>query len=152
MATARLDSAPTGNGNYSGSDRVRLGSLNQLKSHVVVSLDRPPGLRHPGCRFVLAESTASTLRLVTRTRAPGLAGGRSPEDGPGHHTRRGVRLQPAVCEPRRGPDRVGSAEIVVAAGVELMSRHPLGSNVEGGLGERYEVISHGEAAERIADR
>jgi acetyl-CoA acetyltransferase family protein len=41
-----------------------------------------------------------------------------------------------------------------------MSRHPLGSNVEGGLGEpmgrayrdRYEVINQGESAERIADR
>jgi acetyl-CoA acetyltransferase family protein len=44
--------------------------------------------------------------------------------------------------------------------VELMSRHPLGSNVEGGLGQpmgrmyrdRFEVTSQGEAAERIADR
>ncbi len=56
--------------------------------------------------------------------------------------------------------RSGAAEVVVAAGVELMSRHPLGSNVEGGLGEpmgriyreRLEVTSQGEAAERIADR
>jgi acetyl-CoA acetyltransferase family protein len=54
----------------------------------------------------------------------------------------------------------GSAEVVVAGGVELMSRHPLGSNVEGGLGqpmgriyrERFEVTTQGEAAERIADR
>jgi acetyl-CoA acetyltransferase family protein len=54
----------------------------------------------------------------------------------------------------------GVAEIVVACGVELMSRHPMGSNVTGGLGEpmglsyreRYEVTSQGEAAERIADR
>jgi acetyl-CoA acetyltransferase family protein len=54
----------------------------------------------------------------------------------------------------------GVSEIVVACGVELMSRHPLGSNVEGGVGnpmgrayrEQYEVTSQGEAAERIADR
>jgi acetyl-CoA acetyltransferase family protein len=54
----------------------------------------------------------------------------------------------------------GAAEIVVACGVEVMSRHALGSNVEGGLGEpmgrayreRYEVTTQGEAAERIADR
>lgn len=54
----------------------------------------------------------------------------------------------------------GAAEVVVAAGIELMSRHPLGSNVEGGLGEpmghayrqRFEVTSQGEAAERIAER
>ena len=52
------------------------------------------------------------------------------------------------------------AEIVVACGIELMSRHPLESNVEGGLGEpmgrgyraRHEVTGQGEAAERIADR
>jgi acetyl-CoA acetyltransferase family protein len=54
----------------------------------------------------------------------------------------------------------GNADHVVVGGVELMSRHPLGSNVEGGLGEpmgrayrdRYEVINQGESAERIADR
>jgi acetyl-CoA acetyltransferase family protein len=56
--------------------------------------------------------------------------------------------------------RAGTADVVVAAGVELMSRHPLGSNVAPGPGEpmgsRYrelhEVTSQGEAAERIADR
>jgi acetyl-CoA acetyltransferase family protein len=54
----------------------------------------------------------------------------------------------------------GGAEIVVAAGVEVMSRHPLGSNVEGGVGnplgaayrEHYEVVNQGESAERIADK
>jgi acetyl-CoA C-acetyltransferase len=54
----------------------------------------------------------------------------------------------------------GGAEVVVAAGVELMTRHPLGSNVAGGDGEpfgdvyrsRYDVTTQGEAAERIADR
>jgi acetyl-CoA C-acetyltransferase len=53
----------------------------------------------------------------------------------------------------------GAAEVVVAGGVEAMSRHPLGSNVEGGDGEpmgtryreRFEVTTQGEAAERIAD-
>jgi acetyl-CoA acetyltransferase family protein len=56
--------------------------------------------------------------------------------------------------------RAGEANVVVAAGVELMSRHPLGSNVAPGPGEpqgaqyreRYEVTTQGEAAERIADR
>jgi acetyl-CoA C-acetyltransferase len=55
--------------------------------------------------------------------------------------------------------RAGAADVVVAGGVELMSRHPLGSNVAGGdgdpMGEIYrslfEVTSQGEAAERIAD-
>src|ERR1700760_448544 len=54
----------------------------------------------------------------------------------------------------------GAADVVVAAGVELMSRHPLGSNVAPGpaqpMGRRYrehlEVTTQGEAAERIADR
>ena len=54
----------------------------------------------------------------------------------------------------------GGADVVVAAGVELMSRHPLGSNVAPGpgqpMGSRYrehlEVTTQGEAAERIADR
>jgi acetyl-CoA C-acetyltransferase len=56
--------------------------------------------------------------------------------------------------------RAGTADVVVACGVETMSRHPLGSNVAGGDGdpmgmryrELYEVTSQGEAAERIADR
>jgi acetyl-CoA C-acetyltransferase len=56
--------------------------------------------------------------------------------------------------------RSGVADAVVACGVEVMSRHPLGSNVEPGpghpMGEAYrefhEVTSQGEAAERIADR
>lgn len=55
--------------------------------------------------------------------------------------------------------RAGAADVVVACGVEVMSRHPLGSNVEPGpghpMGDRYrdlyEVTSQGEAAERIAD-
>jgi acetyl-CoA acetyltransferase family protein len=54
----------------------------------------------------------------------------------------------------------GAAEVILAGGVETMSRHPLGANVAGGAGEpmgaRYrelfEVTTQGEAAERIADR
>ena len=54
----------------------------------------------------------------------------------------------------------GAADVIVACGVELMTRHPLGSNVAPGPGEpmgtvyrtRHEVTTQGEAAERIADR
>jgi acetyl-CoA C-acetyltransferase len=54
----------------------------------------------------------------------------------------------------------GGADVVVAAGVEVMSRHPLGSNVQAAAGdplgaryrEHYEVINQGESAERIADK
>jgi acetyl-CoA acetyltransferase family protein len=54
----------------------------------------------------------------------------------------------------------GAADVVVAAGVEVMSRHPLGSNVQAAVGdplgagyrEHYEVINQGESAERIADK
>jgi acetyl-CoA acetyltransferase family protein len=54
----------------------------------------------------------------------------------------------------------GAADVIVAGGVEIMSTHPLGSNVAAGPGEplgrqyreRYEVTSQGESAERIADR
>ena len=56
--------------------------------------------------------------------------------------------------------RAGGADVVVACGVEVMSRHPLGSNVAPGPGhpmgdryrELYEVTTQGEAAERIAER
>jgi acetyl-CoA acetyltransferase family protein len=56
--------------------------------------------------------------------------------------------------------RAGASDIVVAAGVEVMSRHPLGSNVAAGPGEpmgaryreHFEITDQGEAAERIADR
>lgn len=54
----------------------------------------------------------------------------------------------------------GDADIVVASGVESMSRVPLGSDRTSGFGDvldaefraRYEVTSAGEAAERIAER
>jgi acetyl-CoA acetyltransferase family protein len=54
----------------------------------------------------------------------------------------------------------GGADVVVAAGVEVMSRHPLGSNVAGGTGDplgaeyraHYEAVNQGESAERIADK
>jgi acetyl-CoA acetyltransferase family protein len=54
----------------------------------------------------------------------------------------------------------GSCDLVVAGGVEVMTRHPLGANVAGGVGEpmgaeyraHFEVTSQGEAAERIGDR
>jgi len=53
----------------------------------------------------------------------------------------------------------GAADIVLASGVESMSRIPLGSDRELGPGDaltesyrrRYEVVSAGESAERIAD-
>jgi acetyl-CoA acetyltransferase family protein len=53
----------------------------------------------------------------------------------------------------------GAADVVVAAGVESMSRLPLGTAVAAGPGEplndayraRYEVVHQGESAERIAD-
>lgn len=56
--------------------------------------------------------------------------------------------------------RSGSCDVVVAAGVESMSRLPLRTAVQCGPGEplteayreRYEVIDQGESAERIADR
>jgi len=53
----------------------------------------------------------------------------------------------------------GAADIVVAGGAENMSRVPMGGNrdVHGEVfgwmtGERYELVSQGEAAERLVDR
>jgi acetyl-CoA acetyltransferase family protein len=56
--------------------------------------------------------------------------------------------------------RSGAAEVILASGVEAMTRVPLGSAQEGDFGtpysagyvERYELIGQGEAAERIADK
>jgi acetyl-CoA acetyltransferase family protein len=56
--------------------------------------------------------------------------------------------------------RSGAAEVVLASGVEAMSRIPLGTAQQAGPGtpysagylERYEVVTQGESAERIADR
>jgi acetyl-CoA acetyltransferase family protein len=53
----------------------------------------------------------------------------------------------------------GAVDVVVANGIEHMTRHPLGQDVGQGMGdplspqyrERYEVTSQGESAERIAD-
>jgi len=52
----------------------------------------------------------------------------------------------------------GAAEVIVCAGVEHMTRHPLGQDVSTGMGDlypaayldRYEATTQGEAAERIA--
>lgn len=51
----------------------------------------------------------------------------------------------------------GDMDVVVAAGVENMSRVPMGSNFQGQefsreLTSRYEIINQGLSAERIADR
>ncbi|TMW74043.1 thiolase family protein [Alteribacter natronophilus] len=51
----------------------------------------------------------------------------------------------------------GDMDTVVAAGVENMTRVPMGSNFQGakpspGLTERFEIVHQGESAERIADR
>lgn len=54
----------------------------------------------------------------------------------------------------------GSAEVIVANGIEIMSRHPLGQDVYEGWGDPlspqyrdiFEVTSQGESAERIADK
>jgi len=54
----------------------------------------------------------------------------------------------------------GALDVVVANGVELMSRHPLGQDVHEGWGDPlspqyrdlFEVTSQGESAERIADQ
>jgi acetyl-CoA acetyltransferase family protein len=54
----------------------------------------------------------------------------------------------------------GAADVIVCAGIEHMTRHPLGQDVGAGLGdpysrsylERYEATTQGEAAERIARR
>jgi acetyl-CoA C-acetyltransferase len=56
--------------------------------------------------------------------------------------------------------RSGAAEVIVASGVESMSRVPLGSAQGAGFGtpygdgytSRFEVIGQGESAERIADK
>ena len=49
----------------------------------------------------------------------------------------------------------GDQDVVIAAGVENMTRHPLGTDrVESPLEltERYEIIQQGESAERIAEK
>ena len=49
----------------------------------------------------------------------------------------------------------GDYDIVIAAGIENMSRHPLGSDKVDepkGLTDLYEIIPQGESAERIADK
>ena len=56
--------------------------------------------------------------------------------------------------------RSAAAEIVLASGVESMSRVPLGSAQGAGFGtpysegytSRFEVVGQGESAERIADK
>ncbi|RLL46881.1 thiolase family protein [Oceanobacillus piezotolerans] len=49
----------------------------------------------------------------------------------------------------------GDCDVVIAAGVEHMTRHPMGSDKvpePEELNEKYEVVTQGEAAERIADK
>ena len=82
-----------------------------------------------------------------------------PETIPGMTVDRKCGSSEAAIHAAVGEIASGACEVVVAGGVESMSRVPMGGNrdVHGDpfgrkLRERFEMISQGEAAERLADR
>ena len=86
-----------------------------------------------------------------------------PETVPGHDDRPAVRLVAAGGGVRRGTVISGQADVVVAGGVESMSRVPMGSSVGDGspaarsgraFMERYDGVApnQGIGAEMIAER
>jgi acetyl-CoA acyltransferase len=105
-----------------------------------------------GCVTQVGEQCANVARTALLT-----AGW--PESIPGMTVDRKCGSSEAAIHVAIGEIASGACEVVVAGGVESMSRVPMGGNrdVHGEpfgrkLRERSELVSQGEAAERIADR
>ena len=77
-----------------------------------------------------------------------------PENGRRDDGRSAVRLLDAGGVQRRGRDQAGQLDVVVSAGVEMMSRVPMGSNgsdLSEQMAERWPIVPQGISAEEIAE-
>ncbi|MDA7086320.1 thiolase family protein [Pseudomonas sp. SA3-5] len=105
-----------------------------------------------GCVTQIGEQSANIARTA-------LLGAGWPVSIPGMTLDRKCGSGEAAVHVAVGAIAAGAADIIIAGGAENMSRVPMGSNREihgeafGWMAaERYELISQGEAAERVADK
>jgi acetyl-CoA acyltransferase len=105
-----------------------------------------------GCVTQVGEQSANVARTA-------LLGAGWPVSVPGLAIDRKCGSGEVAVHMAYGAIASGAAQVVVAGGVENMSRVPMGGNrdVHGEafgwmVGERYELVSQGEAAERLVDK
>jgi acetyl-CoA acyltransferase len=105
-----------------------------------------------GCVTQIGEQCANVARTS-------LLGAGWPETIPGMTVDRKCGSSEAAIHAGVGAIASGAVDVVAAGGVESMTRVPMGSNREihgepfgWKLRERFEMVSQGEAAERITDR
>lgn len=152
-----VDAVRTPVGRFRGSlAGVRADHLGALViSALVERNDLSPALVDDvifGCVTQIGEQSANIARTA-------LLGAGWPGSVPGLTLDRKCGSSEAAVHVAAGAIASGMADIIVAGGAENMSRVPMGSNrdIHGEAfgwmaGERYELTSQGEAAERMADK
>lgn len=140
-------------GSLAGVRADHLGSLviNELLQRTGLSAEQIDDVIF-GCVTQIGEQSANVARTA-------LLGAGWPASVPGLTLDRKCGSGEAAVHAAVGAIAAGAAEIVIAGGVESMSRVPMGSNREihgeafGWMAlERHELTSQGEAAERVAEK
>ncbi|WP_185267638.1 thiolase family protein [Halopseudomonas xiamenensis] len=140
-------------GSLAGVRADHLGSLviNELLQRTGLSAEHIDDVIF-GCVTQIGEQSANVARTA-------LLGAGWPASVPGLTLDRKCGSGEAAVHAAVGAIAAGAAEIVIAGGVESMSRVPMGSNREihgeafGWMAlERHELTSQGEAAERVAEK
>ena len=152
-----VDAVRTPTGRFRGAlssvraDHLGAHVLNQLITRTGISPDLIDDVIF-GCVTQIGEQCGNVARTS-------LLGAGWPTSIPGMTVDRKCGSSEAAIHAAVGAIAAGACEIVVAGGVESMSRVPMGSNREihgepfgWRLTERFSLTSQGEAAERIADR
>ena len=105
-----------------------------------------------GCVTQIGEQSANVARTA-------LLSAGWPESIPGLTIDRKCGSSEVAVHMAAGQIAAGTIDVAIAGGVENMSRVPIGSNREihglpfgFALADRFEMVSQGEASERIADR
>ncbi len=132
------------------ADHLGAHVLQQIVERSGISVDRIDDVIF-GCVTQVGEQCANIARTS-------LIGAGWPETIPGMTVDRKCGSGEAAVHTAIGQIASGACDVVVAGGAESMSRVPMGGNrdVHGTpfgwkFADRYEIISQGEAAERISD-
>lgn len=151
-----VDAVRTPIGRFRGS--LATVRADHLGAHILNALINRAGILPSdiddvvfGCVTQIGEQSANIARTA-------LLGAGWPSNIPGMTIDRKCGSSEAAVHVAAGSIAMGSAEIVVAGGAESMTRVPMGSNralhgeAYGWMVEdRYDLVSQGEAAERISD-
>jgi acetyl-CoA acyltransferase len=143
-----------------GRFRGSLASVraDHLGAHLIQALVERAGIAPAevedvifGCVTLIGEQSANIARTA-------LLGAGWPSRIPGMTVDRKCGSAEAAVHIAAGSIAIGATDVVVAGGAESMSRVPMGSNraLHGEafgwmLADRYDLVSQGEAAERISD-